>query len=53
MKKKKAVNEKTSFYKRVLGIGIMVTVAVYCIPELQEKVLARIDFIKNEWRKMK
>ncbi len=41
------------FFKKVIGVSIMLAVAVYCIPELQEKVISAIDFLKSEWRKLK
>lgn len=53
MKDKDSTMKKQPFYKKVIGIGIMVVIAIYCIPELQEKVILGIDFIKSEWRKMK
>lgn len=53
MKEKDNTMKKQPFYKKVIGIGIMVVVAIYCIPELQDKVVSGFDFIKSEWRKMK
>ena len=44
---------KIRFFKKVIGVSIMLAVAVYCIPELQEKVISAIDFLKSEWRKLK
>lgn len=44
---------KIPFFNKVIGVSIMLAVAVYCIPELQEKVISAIDFLKSEWRKLK
>lgn len=44
---------KIPFYKKAIGIIIIIAVAIYCIPELQEKVISCIDFLKGEWRKTK
>ena len=47
MEKNKTKKEKMPFYKKVIGVSIMVAVAIYCIPELQEKVCNVLDLIKN------
>ncbi len=45
--------KKTPFYKKVIGISIMVAVAVYCVPELREKFISATNFLKSEWRKIR
>lgn len=42
-----------TFYKKIICVSIMIAIAVYCIPELQEKFIEAINFIKSEWRKQK
>lgn len=46
-------SRKNTIYKKAIGVSIMIAVAVYCIPELQEKFISAIDFLKSEWRKQK
>ncbi len=45
--------KKVPFYKKLIGFGIMFGVAVYCIPELREEIMAWVNIAKNEWRKAK
>ena len=49
----KSIRKKISFYKKIIGIGIILTVAIYCIPELQEKIISGVTILKDEWRKLK
>lgn len=53
MKHNELTKKKQPFYKKMIGIGIMLAVAVYCIPELQEKLTSGVTILKNEWRKLK
>lgn len=41
------------FYKKAIGVSIMIAVAIYCIPELQEKIISTINFLKSEWREQR
>ena len=43
--------KKLPFYKKLIGTGILVAAAVYCIPELQEALSTGIRTLKDEWRK--
>lgn len=42
---------KIPWYKKVIVVGILIAVTIYCIPELQEKLICGFDFLKSEWRK--
>lgn len=53
MAESKTNHVKIPFYKKAMGISIMIAVAVYCIPKLQEKAILVIDFLKSEWRKQR
>ncbi len=53
MEKKKIKQKKMPFYKKAICVGIMVTVVIYCFPELQEKLINTLEMIKNEWRKQR
>lgn len=47
MKEKKLKRNK-SLYKKMMQIGIMCAVALYCIPELREELLLEIKMIKKK-----
>ena len=47
------VRNKKTHYKKIICIAILLITAVYCIPELQEKVISGIDALKNMRRKIK
>ena len=53
MAENKTNHVKIPFYKKAIGVSIMIAVAVYCIAELQGKVISAIDFLKGEWRKQR
>lgn len=53
MEENKTKQVKIPFYKKAIGVSIMIAVAIYCIPELQEKMFNILDSIKNEWRKQR
>lgn len=53
MEHKEVTKKKQPLYKKLIGIGIMLAAAVYCIPELQEKILSAFAILKNEWGKQK
>jgi formate/nitrite transporter FocA (FNT family) len=53
MNEKQVEKKKKPFYAKAIGIGIMIAVAVYCIPELQEKFISGVELLKDEWRKMR
>ena len=44
-------SKRRSPVKVILIIGIMLSMALYFIPEFKEKVYVGIDFIKGLWRK--
>lgn len=44
---------KIPLYKKAIGVSIMIAVAIYCIPELQDKLISTLDFLKSEWRKIR
>lgn len=48
-----ATKKKQPVYKKIIGICIILTVAVYCIPGLQEKIISGITILKNEWRNLR
>ncbi|MDE7364218.1 MAG: hypothetical protein K2N27_04930 [Ruminococcus sp.] len=41
---------KNPLYKKAIGVGIMIAVAIYCIPELQDKLISALN-LNGEWRK--
>lgn len=45
--------KKRPFYKKVSCFCIFAMVAVYCFPELQDKLISGLEFLKDEWRKLK
>lgn len=53
MKESGVIRVRMPLYKKLVIIGIIAAVAVYCIPKLQEKILTSISFAKDEWRKIK
>lgn len=53
MTENKSNHVKIPFYKKAIGISIIIAVAVYCIPELQEKIISAIEVLKGEWRKQR
>lgn len=53
MEETNANQGKTSLCRKALGVGIMIAVAIYCIPELQDKLVSALDSLKSEWRKVK
>ena len=53
MKEEKRKKNKQILYKKAIGICVVVTVAVYCIPELQEILITLVEFLKDEWRERK
>ncbi len=40
-------------YKKVIILGIMASVAYYCIPELQRRVNVGVHYLINIWRRIK
>ena len=44
---------KMSIKRKTLMVVIDVAVAIYCAPELKEKLKHGYDSIINEWRKMR
>ncbi len=51
MTDRKANQVKIPLYKKVIGVAVMIAVAIYCIPELQDKLISAFDFLRGEWRK--
>lgn len=45
-----STEKKQPLYKKLIGIGIMIAVVIYCVPELQETLRSGIEFLKDEWR---
>lgn len=43
--------KKLPLYKKLIGAGILVATAFYCMPELQKTLCAGIRALKDEWRK--
>lgn len=41
---------KQPLYKKLLGLGILAAVVIYCFPELQETLRESADSLKKEWR---
>ncbi len=53
MEDKITKQEKIPFYKKAIGVGILLAAAIYCIPELQKITVKIFDFIKYEWGKQR
>ena len=51
MTERNANQVKIPLYKKVIGICIMIAVAIYCIPELQNKLISVPNFLNGKWRK--
>jgi len=49
----KRVYCKVPVYKKLIGLGIIVTVTIYLIPEIKEKFNSVIILLREEWRKNK
>ena len=44
------------FYKKIIGLGIMIAVVLYCFPQMREKInqyLQKIRYECEEWREIK
>lgn len=53
MTESKKNHVKMPFYKKAIGASILIAIAVYCIPELQEKFISAIDYLKSIRRKQR
>ena len=46
------ITKKQPFYKKLLGVGLIVAAALYCIPGLREALRSGIEFLTDEWRSL-
>lgn len=50
MENSEKMTEKQLRYKKLLGAGLIVAAALYCIPGLREALRSGVDFLTHEWR---